>query len=159
MNPSGPTSTKPSSERVPPPDEWCVRVFETAMKVTGFANRYVLDDEYISAILLKMRIGEFKEFNLNGVKRYNRNLFRCHVCNAVLRAENGVPPNTAAHVDMHKKQVRQALNIEGRYIDDWTYAVEPTLEEVQKLDAELELEARIRDKGNELFVDSRYRTR
>ena len=50
MNPSGPTSTKPSSERVPPPDEWCVRVFETAMKVTGFANRYVLDDEQIPGI-------------------------------------------------------------------------------------------------------------
>lgn len=125
----------------PPPSDWAVRVFEAAMHVQKPAWQSILQDAYISQILLRLRVGTFEEHNLNGVKRYSPDLFRCHICNAVLRPNEFGPPDTRQHLELHRVQVRGTLIPQVSY-EDWTGTTEPTLEEVTRLDQELDLEAR-----------------
>lgn len=129
------------------PERWAGRVMEALLRVRAARGGHihsVTNDEIVTAVLLELRVGTFKEGNLNIFKRYSFDTFRCHVCNHVLPV-GAHAPDTVEHLSHHRRQVRQALNPDCHYTDDWRYSDEPTEEEVRQEDeriTRLEQEAR-----------------
>lgn len=121
-----------------PPEAWAVRVMEALMSIDRSAHPiwWVSRDEVVTEVLLRMRVGEFAPHNKNAFKRYNADIFRCHICNHKL-PENSRAPNTTAHLDLHRRQVRYILD-PSVDCPSWEHTDEPTEEEVRALDDQLQ---------------------
>lgn len=118
------------------PDGWAARVMESYMR-KRHPGQLLWDDELITAILLDLRIGEFKEGNLNMFRRYCFDVFRCHVCNHVL-PYGAHAPDTSAHLHLHRTQVMVVLNAGFSPEPDWSFTDEPTEEQVRQEDQRCE---------------------
>lgn len=115
------------------PDHFAARVMQSYLRCHQ-PGQLLWDDALITAILLDMRVGTFKEGNLNIFQRYTFDVFRCHVCNHVLPM-GARAPDTTKHLHLHRMQVKQALKPEARFTDDWEHTDhEPTEEEVRQED-------------------------
>ncbi len=114
------------------PDAFAARVMESYLRLRR-PTQLLWDDELLTAILLDIRVGTFKEGNLNMFKRYCFDVFRCHVCNHVLPIGSHAP-DTTAHMTLHRHQVMAVLNATFSPDPSWEHTDEPTEEEVRQED-------------------------